>query len=141
MEDMHTSTDSASFLRCGHAMHTKCLNSYMKTNVKCPLCKKSICDPKLFEKTQDAYFEGTRMPEEYKDAKMIILCNDCIHESTIPFHIDGGKCTSCSSYNTTIVASHMNKKSEEQGLNQDDKSKEKDMDEDNYSDGYADIDQ
>ena len=59
------------------------------------------------------------MPEEYKDAKMTILCNDCIQECTVPFNIDGGKCKSCGSYNTTIIASHMKEsKVEEEGNNQ-----------------------
>ena len=34
---------------------------------------------------------------------MIILCNDCLTKSVVPFHIYGGKCRRCRSYNTTRV--------------------------------------
>ena len=29
------------------------------------------------------------MPEEYKDTKMKIICNDCLTKSTVPFHVFG----------------------------------------------------
>ena len=41
------------------------------------------------------------MPEEYKDTMMIVMCNDCHKYSKVKFHIMGGKCDSCKSYNTT----------------------------------------
>lgn len=44
---------------------------------------------------------ATPMPEEYKDKKMLVLCNDCLTKSEVPFHIIGGKCSNCRSYNTT----------------------------------------
>ena len=34
---------------------------------------------------------------------MIVMCNDCISKSSVPFHIEGGKCTICRSYNTTRI--------------------------------------
>ena len=43
------------------------------------------------------------MPSEYKDYKMVILCNDCLSESTVPYHIYAGKCKKCNSYNTSKV--------------------------------------
>lgn len=43
------------------------------------------------------------MPDEYKDTKMIVLCNDCLTKSSVPFHIYGGKCKKCRSYNTTRI--------------------------------------
>ena len=43
------------------------------------------------------------MPEEYKNTKMMILCNDCLAQSKVPFHILPGKCKSCRSYNTTRI--------------------------------------
>ena len=43
------------------------------------------------------------MPEEYKDKKIVILCNDCHAKSSVPFHVWGGKCKSCTSYNTTRI--------------------------------------
>jgi len=49
----------------------------------------------------DYEIENTKMPEEYKDHKVMILCNDCNVKSEVPFHILGAKCTSCRSYNTS----------------------------------------
>ena len=48
------------------------------------------------------------MPEDYKDKKMVMLCNDCLEKSTVPFHIAGGKCSKCRSYNTTRIDDHEN---------------------------------
>ena len=54
MDDMQNSTNSATFLKCGHAMHSKCYSTYMKANnIACPLCKKSLYDPKYLEKIYD----------------------------------------------------------------------------------------
>ena len=49
------------------------------------------------------------MPPEYRDTKMIILCNDCLKESKVPFHVFGGKCSKCRSYNTTRIDDDKNK--------------------------------
>jgi RING finger/CHY zinc finger protein 1 len=43
------------------------------------------------------------MPEEYKDFKMLIMCNDCLQRSEVNFHIMGGKCKNCKSYNTSRI--------------------------------------
>ena len=43
------------------------------------------------------------MPTEYKDTKMIVMCNDCLEKSKVPFHVLGGKCRKCKSYNTTRI--------------------------------------
>jgi len=34
----------------------------------------------------------TPIPEDYKNKKMSILCNDCLSKSIVPFHILNGKC-------------------------------------------------
>ena len=103
MEDMHTSRIAPVALRCGHAMHSKCYNNYLRTQIACPLCKKSIIDPKLFEASMDMQLASMQMPAEYKDTKMLMLCNDCLTRSLCPFHIMGGKCKQCNSYNTTRI--------------------------------------
>ena len=41
------------------------------------------------------------MPREYLDKVITIQCNDCLKKSNVPFHIFGGKCRGCRSYNTT----------------------------------------
>jgi hypothetical protein len=54
MNDMHSSTRSLSILKCGHAMHAICFAKYYKNGeIACPLCKKSIIDPKVYEKEMD----------------------------------------------------------------------------------------
>ena len=59
-------------------MHTECLEKYMTNNIACPICKKSIVDPLKIEEQMDTQFALTEMPEEYKDVKIKIMCNDCL---------------------------------------------------------------
>ena len=47
------------------------------------------------------------MPDEYKDKLMTVQCNDCLVKSNVPFHIMGGKCKDCRSYNTTRVGDEL----------------------------------
>ena len=49
------------------------------------------------------------MPPEYKDVKILLLCNDCGSMSEVPFHIMGGKCSDCGSYNTARADSQADK--------------------------------
>ena len=65
------------------------------------MCKKSIYDPNEFEKELDEYMESVPMPKDFKDVKAQIICNECCQESSIPYHVAGGKCPTCGSYNTT----------------------------------------
>ena len=59
-------------MRCGHAIHVPCLNSYAETSVACPLCRKSIVEPNEFEAYFDQMVAETQMPEEYRDVKMTV---------------------------------------------------------------------
>ena len=43
------------------------------------------------------------MPEEYRSKILTVQCNECLAKSNVPFHIYGGKCKRCRSYNTTRV--------------------------------------
>ena len=67
------------------------------------MCKKSVIDPKFIEKSIDMQIANMPMPTEYKDTKMIVMCNDCLEKSKVPFHVIGGKCNKCKSYNTTRI--------------------------------------
>lgn len=73
------------------------------TSIACPLCRKSICDPKFFEAHYDMQIASMQMPAEYRDKLMTVQCNDCLQKCNVPFHIVGGKCKSCRSYNTTRI--------------------------------------
>ena len=53
------------------------------------------------------------MPHEYRNHKMTVLCNDCLHKSKVKFHVVGGKCEKCKSYNTTQVGGLIEEKEEE----------------------------
>lgn len=100
LEDLHTSRQSIIFLDCNHNMHKNCLDKYFLTSINCPMCRKSLVEPSQLESYFDEQFSGTIMPEEYKDAKVKIHCNDCSKKSVVPFHVLGGKCQHCRSYNT-----------------------------------------
>ena len=83
-------------------MHTKCLRSYLKSDkFSCPVCKKSIIDMEKAEPYFDQQFAEIEMPDEYKQMFNKIICNDCLKTSTVKFHVLGGKCLFCRSYNTT----------------------------------------
>uniref|UniRef100_M1D153 Zinc finger family protein n=2 Tax=Solanum TaxID=4107 RepID=M1D153_SOLTU len=45
------------------------------------------------------------MPEDLRDKKVWILCNDCNDTTEVSFHIIGQKCRHCESYNTRMIAS------------------------------------
>ncbi|KAF9607458.1 hypothetical protein IFM89_035596 [Coptis chinensis] len=70
----------------------------------CPICSKSIFDMSSSWRRMDEEVEATIMPEEYRDKKVWILCNDCNATSEVLFHILGLKCNPCGSYNTRQTA-------------------------------------
>ncbi len=100
MDCISESIKEIHIMKCGHFIHTDCFLEYLKTSYTCPLCFVSIIDTEEINKFYDKEIEETPMPDDYKDTKVIILCNDCHEESEVNFHIIGLKCTNCSSYNT-----------------------------------------
>ena len=103
MSDLFTSTLKIMPMICGHYIHIECLQEYIKTNYKCPTCSQSIVNTELLNKYLDIEIENTEMPEEYKNIKFNILCNDCHKESDVNFHIVGLKCKFCGGYNTRKI--------------------------------------
>jgi len=104
-EDLHTSIKPVAFLPCGHAIHGHCRNRYLQTNYICPLCSKSMIeDMSEIWAEMDIVLATHVMPDEYKDTTASILCNDCSAKSTVPFHFQVHKCTSCGGYNTRVIA-------------------------------------
>jgi hypothetical protein len=71
------------------------------------------------------------MPEEYKNHYMTVLCNDCLHKSEVKFHVMGGKCEECKSYNTTQLGGLVEKKPQKK---QEDDSKENADSDDEWED-------
>ena len=65
-------------MRCGHVMHSNCMEEYLLTQIACPICKKSVVDPKEFEEYFDEEMASSPMPAAYRNIKMQVLCNDCL---------------------------------------------------------------
>ena len=102
MEDLQYYRQGTVFLDCNHNVHRGCLDDYLKANkLNCPICRKSIVNQSLLEPYYDQAFSETIMPDDYKNAKVNVYCNDCEARSIVPFHILGAKCPVCRSYNTT----------------------------------------
>lgn len=108
-ENMHSSVEPCSRLRCGHFIHTNCLNDYMNNSNKhsCPTCNRTILDEqhmKSMSRQIDAYIRNNPTPHMYRHWKTEILCNDCLVKDTVSFQITQyHKCNKCKHYNTTVV--------------------------------------
>lgn len=100
LEDLNCSRQSIIFLKCQHNIHKNCLDRYIKTSINCPVCRKSLIEPRILEAHYDREFNAMIMPEQYRKARVNIYCNDCERKSVAPFHVLGAKCPSCRSYNT-----------------------------------------
>lgn len=100
-DDLFTSTEDVSVLKCGHTIHRQCLAEYTMYNTNCPLCKKSIGDMTRQWEIMSAYIETISTPSEYADKTTEILCNDCETRSTVPFNMVAHRCPGCNGYNTS----------------------------------------
>ena len=101
LEELSESQENVVNIPCWHNMHKSCLMQYLKTNLNCPVCRKSIIDPEATEEFFDKEFASYIMPLEYRFAFVNIFCHDCEQNSEAPFHPLGAKCPNCRSYNTT----------------------------------------
>ncbi|MCL7030673.1 hypothetical protein MKW94_022971 [Papaver nudicaule] len=100
-EYLFDSLEEARVLKCGHTMHGACFKEMTEHNkYACPLCLKSVLDMSISWQALDAAIEATAMPQDYRDTKVWILCNDCFNTTEAPFHVFGHKCGHCKSYNT-----------------------------------------
>lgn len=94
-------------LTCKHLIHKECLDELIKsTNGKipgCTLCKKSVVDHTKYEHIFDNFIRENQLPEYYSKWSTDILCNDCTQKSNVKYHNTYHKCTSCKSYNTSIM--------------------------------------
>ncbi|QDZ18488.1 putative E3 ubiquitin-protein ligase [Chloropicon primus] len=115
-EELFTSTKQITILNCGHPIHKRCFLQMrnqmlrsrepwqlLKANT-CPTCSKSTCDLTGLWEQIDREVEAMPMPEEYRDTKVSIICNDCNErDDGVAFHILALKCSKCGSYNTRRV--------------------------------------
>lgn len=97
---MFDSPLSVIFMECGHPIHKNCFDQYMATSYKCPLCNKSIVKMDALFLNLSNIIKEQPMPEDWKDVRSILLCNDCSAKSSAPFHFLGLQCENCHSYNT-----------------------------------------
>eukprot|EP00743_Colponemidia_sp_Colp-15_P002936 GILK01003176.1.p1 GENE.GILK01003176.1~~GILK01003176.1.p1 ORF type:complete len:353 (-),score=12.22 GILK01003176.1:222-1196(-) len=100
MEFLFTSRKTVSVMRCGHTIHSHCLRDLMRSQYTCPLCSQSLCDMSRLFRHIDTEIANTPMPEEYRNLRVPILCNDCHERSETAFHVVALKCGLCNSYNT-----------------------------------------
>ncbi|KAG0152751.1 hypothetical protein PDIDSM_2556 [Penicillium digitatum] len=97
---MFTSPDTVVVMRCGHSIHHKCLSEYSKSSYRCPLCSKTITNMESTFRNLDRTINSQPMPDEFKDTKGLIYCNDCGSKSVVKYHWLGLRCDLCESYNT-----------------------------------------
>ena len=110
-------------MKCGHSIHTECLNNYKKFYISCPVCKKSLGDNKIIKEKisylkdkflgKDSkeldkvfvlrYSESTDLPERnynFLNGKIDIKCHDCYEMSEVIDMKIFNECKSCGSINT-----------------------------------------
>lgn len=98
---MFTSNKPVAFMRCGHSIHESCFTEWCNTSYKCPICSRSIANMESQFRRLDRHIEEQPMPDEYRDNRAYIFCNDCNSRSITKYHWLGVKCAICESYNTT----------------------------------------
>lgn len=90
---------------CGHLIHVACLQEVRDVN--CPVC--GMATVKLSKQQNDniqKMIDQTKdnLPEEVKNHKVNILCNECLHKTiNAPFHYYGVKCEKCGTFNTKMI--------------------------------------
>ena len=107
LDNMFYSRKSSTPLKCcNNWIHSSCFKKYFKTSGICPLCSKSLVEmPKEYIENIDKMIAETKenLPDELKDKKVTLFCNDCLKKSeNVDFHPLGMKCTGCGSYNTKL---------------------------------------
>ncbi|KAI2712865.1 hypothetical protein CBS147318_7468 [Penicillium roqueforti] len=100
---MFTSPETVVVMRCGHSIHHKCLSEYSKSSFRCPLCSKTITNMESTFRNLDRTIDSQPMPDEFKDTKGLIYCNDCGSKSVVKYHWLGLRCDLCESYNTAQI--------------------------------------
>ncbi|KAF9395517.1 hypothetical protein BGX21_009877 [Mortierella sp. AD011] len=102
-EYMFTSTTTVIFMPCGHSIHAKCHEEYVKTSYQCPTCWKALADMSRYYQKIDSILAEQIMPPEYANVFSIVLCNDCEVKSQVPYHFLYHKCDKCKGYNTKVL--------------------------------------
>ncbi|KAF9126843.1 hypothetical protein BGX30_015069 [Mortierella sp. GBA39] len=102
-EYMFTSTSTVIFMPCGHCIHSRCHEDYIKTSYQCPTCWKSLGDMSAYYSKIDSLLAEQTMPPDYANIFSIVLCNDCEIKSEVPYHFLYHRCDKCRGYNTKVL--------------------------------------
>lgn len=106
LEDLFTSRRPLADLPCGHPIHFECIQNHIRTDYRCPLCKKTALDDdviKLRWKHQAREIAANPLPSRLS-RYVLIYCHDCeAKDQRRPFHFLGIQCAKCCSFNTTIT--------------------------------------
>eukprot|EP00920_Eleutheroschizon_duboscqi_P039253 GHVT01094585.1.p1 GENE.GHVT01094585.1~~GHVT01094585.1.p1 ORF type:complete len:505 (-),score=87.21 GHVT01094585.1:2508-4022(-) len=92
LEDMFASILPSQVLRCGHTMHSECLNTLVSGNGlnarRCPVCSKSFGNHGKLWRSYDRAVAATPIPAESQRLAKIV-CSDCHGYSITEFHFVG----------------------------------------------------
>jgi hypothetical protein len=102
-DNMFDSVKRVIFMDCGHTIHHSCFKELLKTSYRCPLCNKSVVNMEIQFRNYDAAIQNQPMPDEYRDARAVVSCNDCSAKSQTAYHWLGLRCSICQSYNTVAL--------------------------------------
>ena len=102
LEKCWDSQESTVTLKCGHFYHQNCLNGWLKNDYRCPICKKTCFNSTNLWNHMDSFISTITIPDEYKNWKTEISCNDCNKNSITNYCFQYHKCKFCNSWNTTI---------------------------------------
>eukprot|EP01084_Bolivina_argentea_P144754 253900_1 len=106
LETLHDSRKPVVWSECNHMFHDVCLETLLKSTIRCPVCKKSVCNMDTqwndIDQIMARLSEQQTVPEEYQEMKWQIFCNDCQYVSIIQYDLNEvHKCLRCGSYNTS----------------------------------------
>ncbi|ERF75638.1 hypothetical protein EPUS_04618 [Endocarpon pusillum Z07020] len=99
-EYLFTSAGVVVFMKCGHSIHESCFKDWCTQSYKCPICSKSVVNMESQFRSLDRQINAQPMPEEYRNTRAYVHCNDCSVKGTTKYHWLGLKCEWCESYNT-----------------------------------------
>ncbi|KAK6146853.1 hypothetical protein DH2020_020722 [Rehmannia glutinosa] len=115
---LFTSSTAVRELPCGHYMHSACFQFQKGLSLSFSECYSHEAPVAVSENTGaadvilsklvyfgmlDALMASEVLPEEYRNRRQDILCNDCDRKGTAPFHWLYHKCGLCGSYNTRVI--------------------------------------
>ncbi|MCJ1243511.1 hypothetical protein MMC30_000708 [Trapelia coarctata] len=75
-----------------------------KNSYKCPICSRSMMNMEMQFRHLDRSIETQPMPEQFRDTKAWVYCNDCSAKTEVKYHWLGLKCAVCDSYNTAQIS-------------------------------------